>query len=78
MADKSLRLRENAAGAFYVTEDCIDCDLCRQTAPASFQRDDATGFSTVYRQPSTPDEITLARAALEECPVEAIGDDGDR
>lgn len=77
MADKSLRLSSNVPGAYYVTEDCIDCDLCRETAPSSFGRDDASGFSTVSRQPTTDNEIRMAENAMEACPVEAIGNDGD-
>ncbi len=76
MADKTLRLLENVPGAFYVTEDCIDCDTCRDIAPAFFTRHDGIGFSVVHRQPETDEERTLAREAMEGCPVEAIGNDG--
>ena len=31
---------------------------------------------SVYKQPETPDEEAQCREALEQCPVEAIGDDG--
>jgi len=34
------------------------------------------GFSYVYKQPTTPDEETLCKEAMEGCPVEAIGNDG--
>ena len=34
------------------------------------------GYSFVYKQPESPEEEELCREALEECPVEAIGDDG--
>ncbi|PYK90518.1 MAG: ferredoxin, partial [Verrucomicrobia bacterium] len=34
MADVANKYPENAAGKFYVDEQCIDCDLCRETAPA--------------------------------------------
>ena len=77
MADKTLRLTHNVPGAYYVTEDCIDCDICRETAPSSFRRDDASGFSSVHRQPATDVEIRLAEQAMEDCPVEAIGNDGE-
>jgi ferredoxin len=52
---------------------CIDCDLCRETAPDSFRRNDEEGHSFVYRQPEGPAEEAACQAALEECPVEAIG-----
>ncbi len=35
MADVANKYPENAAGKFYVDEQCIDCDLCRETAPAN-------------------------------------------
>jgi ferredoxin len=77
MADKTQKTRENAAGRFYVDVTCIDCDLCRETAPANFIRLDAEGYSYVTRQPAGPAEEAACLAAMEECPVEAIGDDGE-
>lgn len=76
MASPADRLAQNVPGRYYVDSQCIDCDLCRETAPMVFARDDVTGFSFVHRQPSTPDEIALAEEALQGCPVEAIGNDG--
>lgn len=48
-------------------------DLCRTTAPAFFTRDDEIGFSIVYRQPVTREELALAEEAREGCPTESIG-----
>ena len=76
MADRTQRLPENVPGRFYVDATCIDCDLCRETAPENFRRHDALGHSYVYRQPADPAQEAAALAALEECPVEAIGNDG--
>jgi ferredoxin len=76
MADRSLKVPENVPGPFYVDTTCIDCDLCRETTPGNFQRHDAERRSYVARQPSGPEEQAACRAALEECPVEAIGQDG--
>jgi len=77
MADKTDKWPENVSGKFYVDQQCIDCDLCRETAPECFTRDDDGGFSFVHTQPSNEDEVALCMEALEGCPVEAIGDDGD-
>ena len=77
MASITDRLPQNIAGRFYVDESCTDCDLCRSAAPAFFIRDDEIGFSIVHRQPSTPDEIALAEEALQGCPTESIGNDGE-
>ena len=76
MADSNDKLPDNASGPFYVDGDCIDCDLCRQTAPQNFERNDTEGYSFVIRQPESPEEHEQCREALDECPVEAIGDDG--
>ena len=77
MADKSDKWKDNILGKFYVDEQCIDCDLCRETAPACFKRDDDGGYSFVYKQPETEEEKELCMEALEGCPVDAIGDDGE-
>lgn len=76
MATKSDKWGENVAGMFYVDQQCIDCDLCRETAPNFFTRHDEGGYSFVHKQPTTEEEISLCREALEGCPVEAIGEDG--
>jgi ferredoxin len=75
MAELSQRLSENVTGRYFVDNTCIDCDLCRETAPGNFARNDARGFSFVSMQPNRPEEETSCRQAMEECPVEAIGID---
>lgn len=77
MADASNRYAQNTSGAFYVDDQCIDCDLCRETAPANFKRDDDGGHSYLFKQPESPEELALCKEAMEGCPVEAIGDDGE-
>jgi len=77
MADKTEKWPENASGKFYVDEQCIDCDLCRETAPDFFARNDDGGYSFVHKQPEAEDDKELCIEALEGCPVEAIGDDGE-
>lgn len=77
MAITTDRLPQNVIGRYYVDSSCIDCDLCRTTAPAFFTRDDEIGFSIVHRQPVTPEELALAEEAREGCPTESIGNDGD-
>ena len=77
MANKADKWDQNAGGKFYVDQQCIDCDLCRETAPAFFMRNDEGGYSFVQKQPTTEEEIAVCMEALEGCPVEAIGNDGD-
>ncbi len=76
MADPNDKLPDNVEGSFYVDSSCIDCDLCRQTAPENFARNEDEGYSYVSKQPENEDEEQNCKDAVEECPVEAIGDDG--
>ena len=76
MADVANKYPENKEGAFYCDDQCIDCDLCRETAPANFTRNDDGGHSYVFKQPENAEEEELRKQAMEGCPVEAIGDNG--
>lgn len=76
MADIDNKYEDNAKGKYYVDEECIDCDLCRETAPNCFTRNDDGGYSFVTSQPDNEEDEELCREAMEGCPVEAIGDDG--
>jgi ferredoxin len=76
MADRINRLPQNMAGQYYVDSTCVDCDLCRNTTPNFFKRDDEAAVSYVYRQPVTPEEVEAAEEAKQACPTESIGNDG--
>lgn len=75
MADIDDKNEKNVPGRFFVDLSCIDCDLCRETAPDYFTRDDDEGNSYVYRQPTTQEGIDLCIEAMEGCPVDAIGEE---
>ena len=68
-------IEESVPGAYHVKDTCIDCDLCRQTAPFFFARKNVgnVGYTYVQRQPLTLHEERACREALDACPVEAIG-----
>jgi glyoxylase-like metal-dependent hydrolase (beta-lactamase superfamily II) len=71
MADRAQRLPENVEGPFFVDSTCIDCDTCRQLAPATFGE---TGeFSFVRLQPRDAAEERAAFRALVACPTGSIG-----
>lgn len=76
MADITKKWGDNVPGKYFVDDQCIDCDACRTEAPDNFKRNDAHGYSYVYKQPTSPEEEARSKAALEACPVEAIGNDG--
>ena len=77
MAEKDDKWSDNVPGQFYVDEQCIDCDLCRETAPNFFTRNEDGGYSFVYKQPQSEEEKAECMEALEGCPVDAIGHDGE-
>ncbi|MCK6526293.1 ferredoxin [Myxococcota bacterium] len=77
MAELSNRYGDNARGRFYVDRECIDCETCRLTAPENFKRNDDGGYSFVGVQPRDEEEEKQCVEAMRNCPVEAIGDDGE-
>ncbi|MBF0289058.1 MAG: ferredoxin [SAR324 cluster bacterium] len=77
MAELSLRWTDNVAGPYYVDEECIDCSLCSEIAPDNFRINEEAGHDYVYKQPATSEEEDLCIEAMESCPVEAIGNDGE-
>jgi len=77
MADRENKVPGNRPGRYYVDKECIDCDLCREVAGDNFERNEDEGFSYVVKQPETEEEAKLCAEAKENCPVEAIGDDGE-
>jgi ferredoxin len=77
MADIEERLEDNVPGKYYVDSSCIDCDVCRETAPDNFTANEDEGYSYVSKQPENDEEEELVKEAMESCPVEAIGDDGE-
>jgi len=78
MASQRLRVAENEPGSFFVDETCIDCDTCRQLAPAVFSRSSRRGYSYVAHQPDTEADRRDARLALVACPAASIGTDDKR
>lgn len=77
MADKKSKWTINAEGQFYVDDQCIACDACVVEAPSFFTMNDKDGHAFVKLQPKNSNEIQECLTALEACPVEAIGSDGD-
>jgi glyoxylase-like metal-dependent hydrolase (beta-lactamase superfamily II)/ferredoxin len=71
MAQLQRRLPDNVPGDFYVDSTCIDCDTCRQVAPATFSASQDHSF--VSRQPATEAERLRAAMALVACPTASIG-----
>lgn len=71
MANLKKRVPDNVPGDFFVDSTCIDCDACRQIAPATFGEAGATSY--VKAQPRNPLERRQALRALLACPTGSIG-----
>lgn len=71
MANVSKRLDSNVEGNFFVDSTCINCDTCRQLAPATFIEDG--DYSAVCHQPESARDEFSAYQALIACPVGSIG-----
>jgi len=71
MADLKKSVPENVPGDFFVDSTCIDCDTCRQLAPAVFG--EAPEHAFVHRQPENPEDRRRALHALVCCPTGSIG-----
>lgn len=76
MACKDKRYDTNVMGKVYVDNTCIDCDLCRAEVPQVFARHD-DGYSYVYAQPTDEEVWEKTIEVIGNCPVEAIGNDGE-
>ena len=78
MAKFEDRVAQNVPGKFYVDWSCIYCGLCDETAPTVFREHNERGWAFVFHQPTTPDELLRVQEAVEGCPTESIGADGDQ
>ncbi|OGJ91644.1 MAG: ferredoxin [Candidatus Raymondbacteria bacterium RifOxyC12_full_50_8] len=76
MADRNAKIHGNAAGRYFVDTSCSACNLCAEIAPDNFKlTSDGTG-AIVIKQPQSPGEEEICKEAKENCPSEAIGDNG--
>jgi len=85
MADPTEKWEDNVGGkstisgktySFYVDRECILCSVCSDAAPNNFRMSDEEDHDICMKQPENEDELAACYEALENCPVEAIGDDG--
>lgn len=71
------RLRANAWGRYYVTDECDACGICATCAPANFARSWDGSYFAVWHQPEGRAEEEAVRGAMEMCPLGCIMNDGD-
>ena len=78
MPDPKQKWPENAKGKFYVDQSCISCDACVTAAAGFFKIVEDGGHAIVIKQPESPEDEDKCREAMEGCPVESIGNNGDQ
>lgn len=87
MADPNNLWEDNVRGestvngkrvSFYVDKECILCSVCSDAAPNNFRMSDAEDHDICYKQPENQEELAQCYEAQENCPVEAIGDNGPK
>lgn len=76
MADLNDKWEDNTEGAWYVDKQCILCSLCHELAPNNFKESEDGDHDFVYKQPDNDEDLAACKEAMEQCPVEAIGNDG--
>ncbi len=76
MADKKDKVVDNTAGRYYIDSGCIACGLCINEAPKCFKMTESEDYAYVCRQPENEKEEADCAAAMEMCPVNAIGNNG--
>jgi ferredoxin len=82
MASKDLRLDANVAGPWYIDSSCLPCLRCLDEAGPDtenvlLQLSDDESYVFFVKQPQTNAELAAAESALEVCPQNAIGKDGN-
>lgn len=63
--------RKTFQGSFYVTEDCLACESCQDAAPNNFRYVE-NGFSFVFKQPDSPEEVERCQQAVDRCPLPVL------
>ena len=87
MADAEDKWEDNVSGfsiisgkkvSFFVDRECILCSVCEEVAPKNFRLSDEEDHDICYKQPESILELEECTQAMECCPVDAIGNNGDR
>ncbi|MBP7148055.1 MAG: ferredoxin [Acidobacteria bacterium] len=77
MADKTAKVPDGVPGKFYVDTSCSACKVCVDTAPDNFKMTDDDDHAFVSKQPANAEEEAVCQEAMDGCPSEAIGNDGE-
>ncbi len=77
MADKNDRWEDNVPGKYYIDKSCTFCMVCMDEAPNNIAESDDGDHCFISKQPANAEEVEQLKAALEGCPTESLGDDGE-
>jgi len=72
------RLRKNAYGRYYVTDECDGCGACASLARINVEASPDGSYYYVIQQPLDAIEEAALKAAMGACPRHCLKDDGDR
>jgi len=75
MADVTKVWKDNLPGKWYVDKSCILCSVCSTVAPNNFKESPQGDHDIVFKQPVSEDEEAACVDAMEQCPVDSIGND---
>ena len=81
MSNRNFKHKGNVEGNYYCTNHkdpkngCIGCQLCYQTVPECFNKDDQ-GYAYVHSQPKNQLEKMSCDEVMWQCPVKSIGNNG--
>ena len=62
--------------SFYCDKECIFCSVCHEVAPDHFKMGAEEDHDVCYSQPKNDAELQICMEAMDSCPVDAIGCDG--
>jgi len=74
LGDTDNKIAANQQGRYFVDDQCTGCGLCVAVAPDNFRMQENVAF--VYHQPENNDQENSCEDAMQQCPVNAIGNDG--
>lgn len=77
MATLEDRVPDNVPGKYYVDDTCSFCNVCLEEAPDNMKENEDGDHCIVFKQPENDEEVAAMEAAIEGCPTESIGSDGE-
>ena len=77
MADVNEKFEDNVPGKYYIDQNCSICGVCMEEAPDNIAESEDGTHCFISKQPENDEEVEAMGNAVEGCPCESIGDDGE-